>query len=135
MCPILPVRLLHILLFLAATSFIPGAPAVSVQMTRRQTGQEHSHLIKRLIADSPHCCLPPRRKSTGAGIGRRAIVKDIYRSKIFPRQEGASETASGSAANIASESAITSQSDFQHPPLGRKNCHNHWQEGQAGELV
>lgn len=115
MRPILPPPLLRILLFLIfALSFVLGAPAASFQMTRRQTGQEHSYLIERLIADSSRSYRPRTRKLMVAGIGRRAIVKGTYGSKVVPRQNGASEKVSSSALSAAaiSESVVKSQSDF-----------------------
>ncbi|KGB78776.3 hypothetical protein CNBG_4614 [Cryptococcus deuterogattii R265] len=82
-------------------------------MTRRQTGQEHSYLVERLIAKSSRSYRPPTRKSVVAGIGRRAIVKGTYGSKVVPRQNGASKEVSSSVISAAatSESVVTSQSD------------------------
>lgn len=89
-------------------------------MTRRQTGQEHSYLVERLIADSSRSYRPLTRKSVVAGIGRRAIVKGTYGSKVVPRQKGASEKVSSSAISAAatSESVVTSQSGSSASSLG-----------------
>lgn len=114
MRPLLPPALLRILLFLTFDLFfVLGAPAASFQMTRRQTGQEHSYLVERLIAKSSRSYRPPTRKSVVAGIGRRAIVKGTYGSKVVPRQNGASKEVSSSVISAAatSESVVTSQSD------------------------
>lgn len=121
MGPILPLALLRALLFLAfALSFVLGAPAASFQMTRRQAGQEHSYLVERLIADSSRSYRPRTRESVVAGIGRRAIVKGTYGSKVVPRQNGASEEVSSSAISAAatSESVVTIQSDSSASSLG-----------------
>ncbi|KIS02429.1 hypothetical protein L804_00697 [Cryptococcus deuterogattii 2001/935-1] len=114
MRPLLTPALLRILLFLTFDLFfVLGAPAASFQMTRRQTGQEHSYLVERLIADSSRSYRPPTRKSVVAGIGRRAIVKGTYGSKVVPRQNGASKKVSSSVISAAaiSESVVKSQSD------------------------
>lgn len=89
-------------------------------MTRRQTGQEHSYLVERLIADSSRSYRPRTRKSVVAGIGRRAIVKGTYGSKVVPRQKGTSEKVSSSAISTAatSESVVTSQSGSSASSLG-----------------
>lgn len=89
-------------------------------MTRRQTGQEHSYLVERLIADSSRSYRPHTRKSVVAGIGRRAIVKGTYGSKVVPRQKGTSEKVSSSAISTAatSESVVTSQSGSSASSLG-----------------
>lgn len=89
-------------------------------MTRRQTGQEHSYLVERLIADSSRSYRPRTRKSVVAGIGRRAIVKGTYGSKVVPRQKGTSEKVSSSAISAAatSESVVTSQSGSSASSLG-----------------
>lgn len=115
MRPISPPTLLRILLFLiSALSFVLGAPAASFQMTRRQTGQEHSYLVERLIADSSRSYRPPTRKSVVARIGRRAVVKGTYGRKVVPMQNGASEKVPSSAISAAatSENVVASQSDF-----------------------
>ncbi|WVQ77488.1 hypothetical protein IAR50_007174 [Cryptococcus sp. DSM 104548] len=109
----------NLLVFLTLSTHIPGASAASLQLTRRKTGEDHSHVVKRLLADfSAPVSQKPRARSTG--IGRRGIVKGTYHParKRVRRQEhastglgssraAASSTTGGEAGGAATSAALS----------------------------
>ncbi|ODN84911.1 hypothetical protein L202_00762 [Cryptococcus amylolentus CBS 6039] len=95
--------LLNLLVLLTLSTYTTGSSAASVQLTRRRTGQDHSHVVKRLLADSS-APISPKAKTRGTGIGRRGIVKGTYGPARKPvrRQEDSSTGMGASSAEPSS---------------------------------
>ncbi|WVO15054.1 hypothetical protein L204_102698 [Cryptococcus depauperatus] len=83
-----------LVVFVTFLQLVPNGSAESVMLTRRSTGERHSPIVKRLIADSPNPNKSDSPRTTGAGIRRRGIVKNYYQPARVRREETNGENGS-----------------------------------------
>ncbi|WVQ84590.1 hypothetical protein IAT38_006744 [Cryptococcus sp. DSM 104549] len=103
--------LLHTLLIFAPLSLLTdGALAASVKLNGHVAENDHSHLVKRVLADKGLSVgslpAPPPRRRAGPS-GRKGIVKKTYGTGMGRRQEAASTTTSGSEITTTAATFVT----------------------------